>query len=494
MQTEKKWYDYLTLNGYQLGLSMASGVISPLLLPALVLFFMPPEKKNTYTALVYVTGLAVAMFIQPVMGMWSDRCTSKYGRRRPFIFWGALLNIVFLGVVGASLFFVGSPINAAFESAITIPATLTILLLGIIVLQFSSNISQAGQQGLIPDVVPAHQRGRASGVKSLMEMIPAAVVLVISPLIDKQKFWLVLFILMAVYLVTMLVTVIFTKETPITEKPPRPEGKPILRMFFLTAIFVGITQLALWLVKSVSGWLPEETTSLTTRIIVVGLVGLLGMAGSIVIGVYFGAQVGIGKEAKQQKSFVWWVVTRLMFLAAIGSVRNFTMFFIKDVLQVPNPASVTTQVTAVIFVFLLITSLLGGYLSDKMGRKRLLVAAGVLALIGTIILIFARNIPLVLLAGAFLGLGTGTFMATNWALGTELVPAKDAGRYLGISNLAGAGAGIVGSSIGGPLADYFNSIQPGLGYPVIFALYGGLFLLSVLILPRITKPKEESAS
>jgi len=28
-----KWYELLTLNGYQLGLSMASNVISPLLLP-----------------------------------------------------------------------------------------------------------------------------------------------------------------------------------------------------------------------------------------------------------------------------------------------------------------------------------------------------------------------------------------------------------------------------------------------------------------------------
>jgi len=492
MQTEKKWYDYLTLNSYQLGLSMASGVISPLLLPILVLAYMPEEMKNTYTALVYVTGLAVAMFIQPVMGMWSDRCTSKYGRRRPFIFWGALLNIVFLAVIGSSLFFRGSPLNEVFQSAISIPATLTVLLLGIIVLQFSSNISQAGQQGLIPDVVPAHQRGRASGVKSLMELIPSAVVLVISPLIDKQKFWLVIFILMATYLVTMLVTVIFTKETPLTEKPLRPEGRPILRMFLLTVIFVGVTQLALWLVKSVSGWLPEATTSLTTRIIVVGLVGLLGMAGSIVIGVYFGAQVGIGKEARSQKPFVWWVVTRLMFLAAIGSVRNFTVYFIKDVLNAPNPATVATQVTAVIFVFLLITSLLGGYLSDKMGRKRLLVIAGLLAVIGTVVLIFARNIPMLLVAGSFLGLGTGTFMATNWALGTELAPAKDAGRYLGISNLAGAGAGIVGSSIGGPLADYFNGIQHGLGYPVVFALYGGLFLLSVLILPRIISGKKEA--
>ena len=480
-----KWYELLTLNGYQLGLSMASNVISPLLLPALVLAFMPPEKKNTYTALVYVTGLAVAMFIQPVMGMLSDRSTAKMGRRRPFIIVGALLNILFLGVVGASLWFKDSPLNDFFQSGFGITASLAVLLLGIILLQFSSNISQAGQQGLIPDIVPEQQRGRASGIKSVMEMLPAALVLLISPLLDKQQFWVVIIILMLSFLVTMLITVLGTREEPITEKPPRPEGRPILRMMLLTIIFVGVTQLALQLVKGIGTWLPEETTSLTLRIILVGLAGLIGMAGSIFIGVYFGARVGIGKEANAHKSFIWWVVTRLMFLAAIGSVRNFAMFFVKDVLQVPNPATVTTYLTAVIFVFLLISSIIGGILSDKVGRKKLLAAAGVLAMLGTVILVFSRTIPMVMFSGVFLGLGTGTFMASNWALGTDLVPKQDAGRYLGISNLAGAGAGIIGSSIGGPLADYFNAIQPGLGYPVIFALYGGLFLFSVLLLPRI---------
>lgn len=489
MKRTLKWYDLLSLNGYQLGLSMASNVISPLLLPALVLAFMPPEKKNTYTALVYVTGLAVAMFIQPVMGMLSDRSTHKMGRRRPFILVGALLNILFLGVVGASLWFKDSPLNAFFQSSLGITASLAVLLLGIILLQFSSNISQAGQQGLIPDVVLEEQRGRASGIKSVMEMLPAALVLLISPLIDKQKFWVVILILMAVFLVTMLITVLFTKEEPISEKPPRPEGRPILRMFLLTVIFVGVTQLALLLVKGIGTWLPEETTSLALRVTLVGLAGLVGMAGSIFIGVYFGARVGIGKEANNQKSFIWWVVTRLMFLAAIGSVRNFAMFFVKDVLKVPNPATVTTYLTAVIFVFLLITSIVGGILSDKVGRKKLLAVAGLLAVFGTVLLVFSRTIPMVMVAGAFLGLGTGTFMATNWALGTDLVPKKDAGRYLGISNLAGAGAGIIGSSIGGPLADYFNAIQPGLGYPVVFALYGGLFLLSVLLLPYVKQTK-----
>ena len=494
MKKDFKWTELISLNGYQLGLSMASNVISPLLLPALVLLVMPPEKKNTYTALVYVTGLAVAMFVQPVMGMLSDRSTSPLGRRRPFIFWGALLNMLFLLVVGATVWFHDNGVNTPLFASSEITLPLVILLAGIILLQFSSNISQAGQQGLIPDLVGEHQRGRASGFKSLMEMLPSALVLLISPLLDRQKFWVIIFILMGSYLVTMLVTVLFTREEPLLEKPPKPEGKPVWRMLLLTLLFVGVTQLALLLVKGIGGWLPESSTSLTLRIILVGLAGLVGMAGSIFIGVYFGAQVGIGKESRQQKPFIWWVVTRLMFLAAIGSVRNFAMFFVKDVLQVPNPATVTTYLTAVIFVFLLISSMVGGILSDKMGRKRLLAAAGFLALIGTAILVFSRTIPMVMVAGVFLGLGTGTFMATNWALGTDLVPRKDAGRYLGISNLAGAGAGIVGSSIGGPLADYFNAIRPGLGYPVIFTLYGGLFLLSVLLLPRIKIRHESEAA
>ena len=73
-------------------------------------------------------------------------------------------------------------------------------------------------------------------------------------------------------------------------------------------------------------------------------------------------------------------------------------------------------------------------------------------------------------------------MTANWAMGTNLVPSKEAGRYLGISNLAGAGAGMIGSGIGGPVADYLNQSTPGLGYFVIFATYAVLFALSVVSL------------
>ncbi len=95
---------------------------------------------------------------------------------------------------------------------------------------------------------------------------------------------------------------------------------------------------------------------------------------------------------------------------------------------------------------------------------------------------------MIYVGGCLLGMAAGLFFTANWALGTELVPKSEAGRYLGISNLAGAGAGAVGSYIGGPIADFFTVHVPeipGLGFVALFAVYGLLFLLSVFALAQI---------
>jgi MFS family permease len=89
---------------------------------------------------------------------------------------------------------------------------------------------------------------------------------------------------------------------------------------------------------------------------------------------------------------------------------------------------------------------------------------------------------LIYVAGTIIGLAAGLFMTANWAMGTDLVPPAEAGRYLGVSNLAGAGAGMVGAGIGGVLADILNRYQPGLGYFAIFACYAVLFVLSTVSL------------
>ena len=113
------------------------------------------------------------------------------------------------------------------------------------------------------------------------------------------------------------------------------------------------------------------------------------------------------------------------------------------------------------------------------------------AALGTGILIIAPDLTIIYIGAVLIGAATGMFYSANWAMGTDLVPQAEAGRYLGISNLAGAGAGAVGAYIGGPIADFFTIHMPelpGVGYVLLFAIYGSLFLFSVAALARVHIP------
>jgi MFS family permease len=485
MDRRLRWYDHITLNIYWLGINIASGSITPVILPYLVALFVPASQKNTYLATIRVIGLAVAMMIQPMAGMLSDRSTLRWGRRRPFIFTGAIFNILFLLIIGVSPILLGSSLDGFTQPTFGVNTAYAVLLVGIILLQVSSNVGHGALQGLIPDLVPEDQRGRSSGVKAVMELLPVFLVIVIGPLVDSGRVWWAIGIVMASFLITMLITVLAVHEEPLAKKPGGRIGGPMMRLVALTAIFVAVTRGAVWLVGFAGRTLGQMGAQMGLQVAVVGAAGLLGMAGSIFLGVYFGAWVGIGQAARQQRSFIWWVINRLLFLAAVGSIQAFAQYFLADVLHLPNAATMTTLLLAVVALFLLPSALYGGYLADRIGRKRLVALSGLIAAAGTLLLLFSTNVPMVLISGCIIGLATGTFYATNWALGTDLVPKEEAGRYLGISNLAGAGAGIVGAGIGGPMADFFNALRPGLGYLVIFGIYGALFLLSLAALTQV---------
>ncbi len=484
MERKLPWYTHLAINSYFFGTSTAAAA-TPILTPYLILIFMPPDYKNTYLATLRVVGLAVAMMVQPIAGYLSDRSTSRWGRRRPFIVASALLNIIFLAIVGASTLSENSPLDGFFKSTLAISTAFGVLFIGNVLLQVSSNIGQGAVQGMIPDLVPEKQRGISSGVKSTLEVLPIGLAIVFGILVNSGKIWPTIGIIMAVFFLTMLTTVLGVKETPNQEKAKDSLREPILRLAALMIIFVIISQAAVWLIQFSKGQLVLAGTSQTVQVIVVGLAGLVGMAGAIFVGVYSSARVGIGADAGRPGPFIWWVINRLLFLAAVTGVRDFAQNYLRDVLNLQDAARVSGFLLSVIGVFLVAAALVGGYLSDRFGRKRVMTIAALICGTGTILILFARGLPLVFVAGGIVGLGAGLFMASNWALGTSLVPPKEAGKYLGISNLAGAGAGIVGTGIGGPMIDSFNQLTPGLGYLVVFAIYAALFFISIAVLARV---------
>jgi len=93
--------------------------------------------------------------------------------------------------------------------------------------------------------------------------------------------------------------------------------------------------------------------------------------------------------------------------------------------------------------------------------------------------------PIILAGGFLIGLGIGIFYSANWALGTSLVPQNEAGRFLGLSNLAGAGAGAIGAYIGGVIGDSAS-------YSLLMVVYALMFTFSILALSQIKAPLAEN--
>jgi len=470
------WFDYITINIYWLGLTTLSQTVTPLVFPLLVQKFVGEEGKGTFFGTLRLWTLMVALLVQALMGMLSDRSTLRWGRRRPFIFLGTLADLVFIVAIG-------------FSASLEGMTGYWFLFAMAILLQVSSNVAHGAVQGFIPDLVPENRRGRFSGIKAVFE-IPVPVILVaftVGPLIAAGNMWGGILVAMGILVLTMLITML-VREEPLKESAPL-DWTPFLRLLLMTGLFTAIILGMGEAVKSVER-LTEGVSSTVALIVIMGAVGLAAMAITVTLGVWASVRMSIGKAAHSTPSFTWWVVNRLAFFVGTTNLSGFAVYFLQGRLgyaeeQAAGPAS---QLMMVVGLFILVSALPSGWLADRFGHKRLVAISGIVAALGTLILLLSPSLTPIYIGGCLIGVATGLFFTANWALGTGLVPKEEAGRYLGISNLAGAGAGAVGAYIGGPIADYFTvqvPDQPGLGYVVLFAIYGVLFLLSVISLLKV---------
>ena len=97
-------------------------------------------------------GALVALATPPIVGAWSDRCASRWGRRRPYLAVGVTVNL--LGLL--ALWTAGNL------------RSFWLYLLAYLVVQLGNNIATGAYTGVIPDLVPLAQRGEASGYMAVM--------------------------------------------------------------------------------------------------------------------------------------------------------------------------------------------------------------------------------------------------------------------------------------------------------------------------------------
>ena len=101
----------------------------------------------------------------------------------------------------------------------------------------------------------------------------------------------------------------------------------------------------------------------------------------------------------------------------------------------------------------MLTSIIGGIISDRSGRRKMLVTvSGLLMAAAALLLAFWETWPSALAAAVLFGMGYGAYIAVDQALITQVLPkAHDRAKDLGIINIAIVCPGAIGAAIAAPL-------------------------------------------
>lgn len=186
------------------------------------------------------------------------------------------------------------------------------------------------------------------------------------------------------------------------------------------------------------------------------------------------------RELFAHKPFFWVFWTRALFALGQYSVQPFLSFYTRDVLRQPNPEEATSLLLAAIIVTSIISALVGGKLSDRLGRKPVIYAAGTLMGLAALLLILSSSYPAALGSATLLGLGFGAFASVDWALGSDAMPSSSSyARDMGVWHMAFVAPQFVSLPMGA-LLDALNSGGGGgtAGYTAVFGLARS-FLLRV---------------
>lgn len=140
------------ISAFWLGLTSIDAVVNAAIQTRLKDGLVVAGTEGRALAAIAAAQFIFAIAVQPTAGAISDYVVSRWGRRKPFIVFGATLDALFLIGIAAS------------NSLLAIVAFVTLL-------SFSTNVARGSFQGYVPDLVPDKQVGLASSMVGLMQVL-----------------------------------------------------------------------------------------------------------------------------------------------------------------------------------------------------------------------------------------------------------------------------------------------------------------------------------
>lgn len=342
-----------------------------LLLPAQIDEQLQPEHwVDSVVAFGTISGIAAVATIiaYPITGAISDRTTSRYGRRRPWILVGALVFASALVALGmqTQLWAIGAAWVAASVGFCIMTAALT---------------------ATISDQVPVGQRGLVSGWMSAPQAVGIIVGLVlVTELVTDRALG---YALLAVILVVLAVPFLTRHDQPLA---------------------------------------VAERSRVTAR----------------------GIIAGIWISPRKHPDFGWTLLSRVLVSVGNALGTSLLLYFLMFGLGDENAEADLIVLTLVYMVFVILASLVGGRLSDRLGRRKVFVfVASALQGVAALTLALVPDLTAAMVAAGLLGLGYGCFLSVDQALATQVLPdAATRGKDLGIMNIATAVPQALGPLIG----------------------------------------------
>ena len=196
--------------------------------------------------------------------------------------------------------------------------------------------------------------------------------------------------------------------------------------------------------------------------------------------------------ARLHPDLAWFVVSRGAIMAAVMIFTTFGLFFLRDKVQVDNPAQALGLAIIGIGGALVLTTYPAGWLSDRIGRKPVLCVGVVIAVAATITMMWVSSYFMAVVVASVIGGAVGMILPCHWAMANDLGTSGREAQHMGIVNL-GTLVGAAGAKAIGPLPDLVTVwFGPGYGYTALLAASSLLFIIGAasVLKVRLDHPAE----
>ncbi|CAM3215340.1 MFS transporter [Stackebrandtia soli] len=196
---------------------------------------------------------------------------------------------------------------------------------------------------------------------------------------------------------------------------------------------------------------------------------------------------GLWINPRRHPDFGWAWLTRFLVMLGNSTGTLYLLYFLDDAVGYERlfPGHSADEgvliLTVVYTVGVIATAVVGGVVSDRSGRRRLLVMVScVVMTVAAIMLMLWHTWPVAIAAAFVLGAGFGVYLAVDQALITQVLPtAADRGKDLGVINIANSAPQVLGPALAAP-------VVAGLGgYTGLYGLTAALTILGGVLVWKI---------